>query len=109
MRLILLGAPGSGKGTQAEQIASRLAIAHLSTGEMLRAAATSKSAFGRDVQAVMERGDLVSDDIVVKIVAERLQKDDVKSGYVLDGFPGPSRRQPPWTRFSRIGAKNWTP
>ena len=87
MRLILLGAPGSGKGTQAEQIASRLAIAHLSTGEMLRAAVASKSAFGHDVQAVMERGDLVSDDIVVKIVAERLQKDDVKSGYVLDGFP----------------------
>jgi len=87
MRLILLGAPGSGKGTQAERIASRLAIAHLSTGEMLRVAAASKSAFGRDVQAVIERGDLVSDDIVVKIVAERLQKDDVKSGYVLDGFP----------------------
>ena len=87
MRLVLLGAPGSGKGTQAEKIASRVGIAHLSTGEMLRTAVASKSAVGRDVQAVMERGELVSDDIVVQIVAERLLQDDIESGYVLDGFP----------------------
>jgi adenylate kinase len=87
MRLVLLGAPGSGKGTQAEMIVSRLDIAHLSTGAMLRAAVASNSTVGREVKAVMELGDLVSDDIVVRIVAQRLQKDDVKSGYVLDGFP----------------------
>ena len=87
MRLVLLGAPGSGKGTQAAQIVSRLNIAHLSTGEMLRASVASKSAVGRGVDAIMQRGELVSDDIVVGIVAERLQRDDIKAGYILDGFP----------------------
>ena len=87
MRLVLLGAPGSGKGTQAAQIVSRLNIAHLSTGEMLRASVASKSAVGRVVDAIMQRGELVSDDIVVGIVAERLQRDDIKAGYILDGFP----------------------
>jgi adenylate kinase len=87
MRLILLGAPGSGKGTQATQIASWLGIAHLSTGEILRTAAASTSAFGRELHDIMERGELVSDDIVVEIVAERLQHNDVKDGYILDGFP----------------------
>jgi len=74
MRLVLLGAPGSGKGTQAAQIVSRLNITHLSTGEMLRASVASKSAVGRVVDAIMQRGELVSDDIVVGIVAERLQR-----------------------------------
>jgi adenylate kinase len=87
MRLVLLGAPGSGKGTQAAQIVSRLKIAHLSTGEMLRAAVASKSTIGHMVETIMERGELVSDDIVVGIVAERLQRDDLKAGYILDGFP----------------------
>jgi adenylate kinase len=87
MRLVLLGAPGSGKGTQAAQIVSRLKIAHLSTGEMLRAAVASKSPIGHVVESIMERGELVSDAIVVGIVAERLQRDDVKTGYILDGFP----------------------
>ncbi|SDO68242.1 adenylate kinase [Afipia sp. GAS231] len=87
MRLVLLGAPGSGKGTQAAQIVSRLKIAHLSTGEMLRAAVASKSPIGHVVESIMERGELVSDEIVVGIVAERLHGEDVKTGYVLDGFP----------------------
>src|SRR6478735_255999 len=87
MRLILLGAPGSGKGTQATQIVSWLGIAHLSTGEMLRTAAASTSALGRELHDIMERGELVSDDIVVETVAERLQHNDVQDGYILDGFP----------------------
>jgi adenylate kinase len=87
MRLILLGAPGSGKGTQATQIVSWLGIAHLSTGEILRTAAASTSALGRELHDIMERGELVSDDIVVEIVAERLQHNDVQDGYILDGFP----------------------
>jgi adenylate kinase len=87
MRLILLGAPGSGKGTQATQIVSWLGIAHLSTGEILRTAAASTSALGRELHDIMERGKLVSDDIVVEIVAERLQHNDVQDGYILDGFP----------------------
>jgi len=87
MRLILLGAPGSGKGTQAMQIVSWLGIAHLSTGEMLRTAAASTSALSRELHDIMERGELVSDDIVVEIVAERLQHNDVQDGYILDGFP----------------------
>ena len=87
MRLILLGAPGSGKGTQATQIVSWLGIAHLSTGEILRTAAASTSALGRELHDIMERGELVSDDIVVEIFAERLQHNDVQDGYILDGFP----------------------
>ena len=87
MRLILLGAPGSGKGTQATQIVSWLGIAHLSTGEILRTAAASTSALGRELHDIMERGELVSDDIVVETVAERLQHNDVQDGYILDGFP----------------------
>lgn len=87
MRLVLLGAPGSGKGTQASQIVARLNIAHLSTGDMLRAAAASGSATGRALQDTMKRGELVSDDIVVAIVAERLGQDGIGNGYILDGFP----------------------
>ncbi|MTV17687.1 MULTISPECIES: adenylate kinase [Bradyrhizobium] len=87
MRLVLLGAPGSGKGTQAARLAKRLDIPQLSTGDMLRAAVSEGTPIGRKVKATMERGELVPDDLVVTIVAERISQPDAKSGFILDGFP----------------------
>ncbi|BBB96877.1 MULTISPECIES: adenylate kinase [Bradyrhizobium] len=87
MRLVLLGAPGSGKGTQAARLAKRLDIPQLSTGDMLRAAVSEGTPIGTKVKATMERGELVPDDLVVAIVAERISQPDAKSGFILDGFP----------------------
>jgi adenylate kinase len=86
MRLVILGAPGAGKGTQAARIAKRLGISHLSTGEMLRAAVKAQTEIGRQAEAVMESGALVSDGLVLKLIAERLGE-DARSGFILDGFP----------------------
>ncbi|WP_456718780.1 MULTISPECIES: adenylate kinase [unclassified Bradyrhizobium] len=87
MRLVLLGAPGSGKGTQAARLAKRLDIPQLSTGDMLRAAVSEGTPIGTRVKATMERGELVPDDLVVAIVAGRISQPDAKSGFILDGFP----------------------
>ena len=87
MRLILLGPPGAGKGTQAAWIRDRYAIPQLSTGDMLRAAVARGSAIGRAAKAVMEAGQLVSDEIINGIVAERLDEPDCGNGFVLDGYP----------------------
>ncbi|MGK5093492.1 adenylate kinase [Deltaproteobacteria bacterium TL4] len=87
MRLILLGPPGSGKGTQAQNIIRDYHIVQLSTGDMLRAAVTSGSEVGRQAKAAMDAGKLVSDEIVVNIIRERIQQSDCKKGYLLDGFP----------------------
>jgi adenylate kinase len=87
MRLILLGPPGAGKGTQAERLVKRLAIPQLSTGEMLRAAVAAKTPVGLRAKDIMNRGELVSDDIVVQIVADRIEDQDAKKGFILDGFP----------------------
>ena len=87
MRLVLLGAPGSGKGTQAERIVGWLRIAHLSTGHILREAISSGTPVGLSVQAVVESGGLVPDEVVSSIVLERLADASCQSGYVLDGFP----------------------
>jgi adenylate kinase len=87
MRLILLGPPGAGKGTQATLLAARWQIAHLSTGDMLRAAVAAGSAIGLKAKEIMARGDLVPDDVVVAIVAERIGEPDAARGFVLDGFP----------------------
>lgn len=87
MRLILLGAPGAGKGTQAAFICKRFGIPQISTGDMLRAAVNAGTPLGLEAKQVMESGGLVSDDIIIGLVRDRLQQPDCASGYLFDGFP----------------------
>ena len=87
MRLILLGPPGAGKGTQANYIKERFAIPQISTGDMLRAAVKAGSPLGLAAKKVMDVGALVSDDIIIGLVKDRLQQSDCASGYMFDGFP----------------------
>jgi adenylate kinase len=87
MRLILLGPPGAGKGTQQKFIREKFGIPQISTGDMLRAAVKAGTPLGRQAQKVMDAGHLVSDDIILGLVKERLKKPDCKPGYLFDGFP----------------------
>ena len=87
MRLVLLGPPGAGKGTQAAKIATRLGIPQLSTGDMLREAAASRSTSGLRAKHIMDRGELVPDDVVVSVVTNRIDHSDTANGFILDGFP----------------------
>jgi len=86
-RILLLGAPGAGKGTQAERLVERLAIPQISTGDMLRAAVADESAVGLEAKAYMDRGDLVPDSVVIGVAEQRLSKADAAEGFILDGFP----------------------
>ena len=87
MRLVLLGAPGSGKGTQAAMLKAELKVPHISTGDLLRAAVKAGTPLGLKAKAVMEAGKLVSDDIVLGMLEERITQPDAKGGFILDGYP----------------------
>lgn len=87
MRIVLLGAPGAGKGTQAQFIMKRYGIPQISTGDMLRAAVVSGSDLGKQAKALMDAGKLVTDELVIKLVKERISQNDCNEGYLLDGFP----------------------
>ena len=87
MKLILLGPPGAGKGTQAGYIKARFGIAHISTGDMLRAAVKAGTALGLKAKKVMDAGELVSDELILELVKARIKAADCKNGYLFDGFP----------------------
>lgn len=87
MRIVLLGAPGSGKGTQAKLLQAERGLPQISTGDLLRAAVAEQTPLGIEAKAAMESGNLVSNEIVLEMIRERLDQDDVSRGYVLDGFP----------------------
>lgn len=87
MRIIMLGAPGAGKGTQAKQIAAKFNIPHISTGDIFRANIKGGTELGKKAKAYMDQGALVPDELVVDLVADRIKQEDCKDGYVFDGFP----------------------
>ncbi|MCI6273160.1 MAG: adenylate kinase [Coriobacteriaceae bacterium] len=87
MNIVLLGAPGAGKGTQAQRLVEEFGLAHISTGDLLRAAAKDQSELGLEAKAYMDAGKLVPDQLVINLVKERLQVDDAQAGFILDGFP----------------------
>lgn len=87
MRLVLLGAPGAGKGTQAKKLIEKYGIPQISTGDLLRAAVAAGTPLGKEAKSYMDKGELVPDSVVLGMVGERLRQDDAKKGYILDGFP----------------------
>ena len=87
LNLILLGPPGAGKGTQAERIREEFGLAHISTGDILREAVKHGDPAGRRGRRYMDAGELVPDDVIIAIIVERLQEDDARDGFLLDGFP----------------------
>ena len=87
MRIVLLGAPGAGKGTQAKKLIEKYPIPQISTGDLLRAAVAAGTSLGKEAKSYMDKGELVPDSVVLGMVQERLGKDDCKKGYILDGFP----------------------
>jgi len=106
MRLILLGAPGSGKGTQAEILAERIGVPSISTGEMLRRAVAAGSELGNKVRAIMSTGELVDDDTMAAVVRERLGQADAEVGFILDGYPRTLGQAD--TLASILDAKSWS-
>ncbi len=87
MNIVLLGAPGAGKGTQAAQLVEEFGVAHISTGDMLRAAVKAGTPLGKKAKTYMDAGDLVPDEVIIGLVTEWLQTDESKKGFILDGFP----------------------
>lgn len=87
MNIVLLGAPGAGKGTQAAKLVEKYHMAHISTGDILRAAVKNQTELGLEAKKYMDAGDLVPDELVIGLVKERLQDEDTQAGFILDGFP----------------------
>ena len=87
MKLVLIGAPAAGKGTQAARLVEHYSIAHISTGDMLREEVAKETELGKEAKAIMNAGGLVSDEIIIAMVKDRIKKDDCKNGFILDGFP----------------------
>lgn len=87
MKLVLIGAPAAGKGTQAARLVEHYSIAHISTGDMLREEVAKETELGKEAKAIMNAGGLVPDEIIIAMVKERIKKDDCKNGFILDGFP----------------------
>ena len=87
MKILLLGPQGSGKGTQAKRISAEYGIPHIATGDMLRAAIAAGTPLGRQVGPILERGELVPDELMIELIRERIEADDTRDGFVLDGFP----------------------
>lgn len=87
MRIVLLGAPGSGKGTQAALLEKRLGVPHISTGVLFRKAVRNKTPLGKRIKTIMDSGELVPDDLTVELLKERMERDDTRDGFILDGYP----------------------
>lgn len=99
MRILLIGAPGAGKGTQAEKLSAYFKIPRLTTGDLLRQAVQEQKPLGEKVQGILERGELVPDATILEVMAERMQKEDASKGFILDGFPR--------TIGQALGLENW--
>ena len=99
VRIILFGAPGSGKGTQADSIENKYGYKKISTGDLVRAEVKAKSTLGLEIKTIIENGELVPDETIIKILKKRLKQDDIKNGYIMDGFP---RTRPQAEALSRM-------
>lgn len=97
--VILIGPPGAGKGTQAKMLAEHYGIAHISTGDMFRAAVAEETPVGKQVKEVLDSGELVSDDLVIAVIKERISQDDCRAGFLLDGYP---RTEPQAENFAEL-------